>query len=102
MPWELITAVGALMFVVAGFQAARQAGTDSVGWVMVIATTLSCAICYELAAHKIADAIDRGTETRSPARHRTWVRLMFFGAVIFAIAAAFIGSYVSSVVLGFR
>jgi hypothetical protein len=58
MLWELLVAIGSVMFVVSAVQSARHANTGPGGFALVVAVGLIFAVVYEWAAHKFADALD--------------------------------------------
>lgn len=99
MLWELLTMIGAVMFVWASIQTAREMHAGIGGCTTVIVLGLLMAVGYELAAHKVADAIDDQLKTRSESHHKWFLRGFYACSAVFPFAAAALGIYVSQRVL---
>ena len=53
MLWELLVAIGSVMFVVAAVQSARHENVGRGGFALVVSVGLIFAVAYEWAAHKL-------------------------------------------------
>jgi hypothetical protein len=102
MLWELLVAIGSVMFVVSAVQSARHANTGPGGFALVVAVGLIFAVVYELAAHKFADALDDRKNRWSESAQRWCLRGLYLGPVLFLPFAALLGEYVTLNLLRLR
>jgi hypothetical protein len=99
MVWELLTLMGAVAFLWAAVQTARQAHAGIAGYATVIVIGLLGAAGYEITAHKVAHAIDEHLKTRSEAYKKWFLRGVYTCSAILPLVAAALGSYVSEKLL---
>jgi len=99
MLWELLVLAGSVTLVASGVQSARHTNTGPGGFALVVAVGLIFAVAYELAAHKLADALDGHKDHWSESAQRWCLRGLFTGLVLFLPLAALIGDYVSRALL---
>ena len=102
MLWELLVAIGSVMFVVSAVQSARHASAGPGGFALVVAVGLILAVVYEWAAHNFTDAIDDRKNHWSESGQRWCLRGLYIGPVLFLPFAAILGEYVSLSLLRLR
>ena len=102
MLWELLVAIGSVMFVVSAVQSARHANTGPGGFALVVAVGLIFAVAYEWAAHEFARAFDDRKNRWSASAQSWWLRGLYIGPVLFLPLAALLGEYASLNILRLR
>jgi hypothetical protein len=102
MLWELLVAIGSVMFLVAGVQSARQVNAGPGGVALVVSIGILFALAYEWAAHKCADVFDNSKNRWTESAQKWGLRVMYFAPVLFLPFAALLGEYVSLTLLRLR
>ena len=102
MLWELLIAIGSLMFVISAVQSARAAKAGSGGFALVVALGLVFAVLYEWAAHKFADVFDDRKNRWSASAQRWSLRCLYIVPVLFLPLPALVSEYVSTELLRLR
>ena len=99
MLWELLTMLGATMFVWASIQTAREVHAGVRGYTAVIVLGLLMAAAYEVAAHMLAGAVDDHLKSRSESHQKWFLRGFYACSAVFPLVAAILGIFVSQKVL---
>jgi hypothetical protein len=82
MLWEMLVAVGAVMFVVVPVRMAWGLGAGLGSVVLAAGGGLILAAAYELVVHRVAERLDGSLQRRSDATRSWYVRLMYVGVVL--------------------